>query len=81
MCLTEDKYVQILRTICFTDFFISTVFSCPFSSTAIAEDDQKNLKVDPRAAGMSSKNDLFLYDFFKNHEAFTRSSLYCYIFF
>jgi len=42
----------------------STVFSCSFSSTAIADDDEKNLNAGSRIAGMSSKTDLFFYDFF-----------------
>ena len=54
--LTEDKYVQILRPIRFTDFYISTDFSCPFSNTAVAEDDDKNLKADSRVPGMISKH-------------------------
>jgi len=47
---------SIKRTTCFTNLFISTVFSCPFSSTAIAEDDKKNPKDGSRVLGMSSEN-------------------------
>jgi len=35
--MTDDKYVQIKRTMCFADLYNSTIFSCPFSSAAIAE--------------------------------------------
>ena len=63
MWLTEDKYVQILRAMWFTDLFISTVFSCSFSNTAIAEDDEKNLRDDSRVPGMSSKTIVFLWYF------------------
>jgi len=44
--------------------FISTIFSCSFSSTAIPDDDEKNLNAGSIVAGMSSKTDLFFYDFF-----------------
>jgi len=60
--------------------YISTVFRCSFSSTAIAEEDEKNLWAGSRVSGMSSKNDLFFYDFFKNYEVFTGNSCYSYIF-
>jgi len=40
-------------------FIISNVFSCSFSSPAIAEDDEKNLKAGARVPGMSSRKDLF----------------------
>jgi len=39
--------------------FVSTVFSCPFTSNATAEGDEKNLKTGSRVSGMSSTNDLF----------------------
>jgi len=54
--MTEDKYVQILRTTFFTDLFISTVFSCSFPSTAIAEDDERNSRAGSRVPGMSSNH-------------------------
>jgi len=41
-----------MRTICFTDLYISNVFSCPFSSTAIAEVDEKNLRAGATVPGM-----------------------------
>jgi len=63
--LTEDKYAQILRTVWFTDLYISTVFSSSFSSTPIAEEDEKNLRAGSRVPGMSSKNRfVFLWFFF-----------------
>jgi len=34
-------------------FILSTVFSCPFLSTAIAKDDEKNIKAGSRVPGTS----------------------------
>ena len=74
--LTENKYAQIVRTIWFTDLYISTVFSCSLSSTPIAGEDEMNLRAGLRVPGMNQENDLFLYDLFKNHESFTSNSSY-----
>ena len=35
-----------------------------------------NLRAGLRVPGMNQKNDLFLYDLFKNHESFTSNSSY-----
>jgi len=59
--MTDDKYVQIKRTMCFAGLYILNVFSCSFSSISIVEDDEKNLKAVSTVLGMSSKN---RFDFF-----------------
>jgi len=48
----------------FTDLLLSTVCSCPFPSTSIAEDDETNLKSGTRDSGTSLKNRVDFYNFF-----------------
>jgi len=54
-CITEvcsDKRIEM----CFTDLLSLVDFSCLFLSTAIAEDDKRNLKTGSRVPGMALKN-------------------------
>ena len=46
-------------------FILPNVFSCPFSSTAIAEVDEKNLRAGARVPGMSSKKRFVFLLFFQ----------------
>ena len=56
-------------------FILPNVFSCPFSSTAIAEVDEKNLRAGARVPGMSSKKQfVFFIVFSKNHGVFKRNT-------
>jgi len=62
-------------------FIFSNVFSCPFSSTAIAEVDEKNLRDGSSAPGMSSKKRFVFLLFFQKTMECLRGTLVTPIFF
>jgi len=59
------KCYPIKRTMCFTIMFISTVYSCPFSSTEIAEDNEQVVNTDSSVSSMCSKIINFFIIFFR----------------
>ena len=62
-------------------FILPNVFSCPFSNTAIAEVDEKNLRAGARAPGMSSKKRFVFLLFFQKNVVCLRGTLLNPIFF
>jgi len=62
-------------------FILPNVFSCPFSSTAIAEVDEKNLRAGARFPGMSSKKQFVVLLFFQKTMECLRGTLVIPMFF
>ena len=62
-------------------FILPNVFSCPFSSTVIAEVDEKNLRAGARVPGMSSKKRFVFLLFFQKTMVCLRGTLINPIFF
>jgi len=54
---------------------IFIIFSCPFSSTAMAEDDERVVKVDSKFQ-VRVKNDLFFTNFFRLQSIYERFFLF-----